>query len=574
MSCLLQRFFTPTLWLICSCLFPLTLFAQPPKATGSVAGRITDGEKPIPGITVTARDSTVNSSGQSDLRGRAVTDSDGRYRIEALPAGRYGIMPQHALYVVNQTAASRQAPGAGVNLAAGESVENTDFTLTKGGVIAGRITDYDGKPAIEQQVGLLRLQPNGKWQQANPFNNYRMRNTDDRGDYRLYGLEPGQYKVFVGRAADDRSFGVGSGNNFRRRVYYPNAMDEVTAEAVIVKAGVVAEGIDIRLQGLFKTFDVTARVIDAQTGQPVAGVVCGYGRWNAAAKGTGGYAIGPVTAANGEALFQGIAPGTYAAFVNDSGDAYSEYAVFEVTEHEAPNVEIKLQHGKTVSGQIVLLGANEAAMQALFRQTKFSVYASASSGIGPTGREFTSNANHSFTVKGVPSGEVYFNVIDNGRDKDFSIIAVEHQGVKTYRHLTMPAVSHLTDVKLYVLARGQSVLRGQLQLVNGAMPDTASFSIRLFAKNVPVLSGLLTPTNDFAGIARVDQRGNFEFAGLHPGEYELRTELWSMTIKTDASGSLTVPPVLPAIKQIVQINEGSNQVTVRVDFNAARKEGQ
>ncbi len=70
MSGLLQRFFTPAILLACSC---LSCFAQPAKATGSIAGRITDGEKPIPGITVTARDSTVNSSGQSDLRGRSVT---------------------------------------------------------------------------------------------------------------------------------------------------------------------------------------------------------------------------------------------------------------------------------------------------------------------------------------------------------------------------------------------------------------------------------------------------------------------------------------------------------------------
>ena len=73
MSCLLQRFFIPAILLMYTC---LSLFAQnptPPKATGSVAGRITDGEKPIPGITVTARDSTVNSLGQSDLRGRSVT---------------------------------------------------------------------------------------------------------------------------------------------------------------------------------------------------------------------------------------------------------------------------------------------------------------------------------------------------------------------------------------------------------------------------------------------------------------------------------------------------------------------
>ena len=412
MSCLLQRIFVPAFWLMCTCLLSL---AQP-KATGSVAGRITDGDKPIPGITVTARDSTVNSSGQSDLRGRSVTDADGRYRIEALSAGRFRIVPQHALYVMNETAGSRSAVGSGLNLAEGESVENTDFTLTKGGVIAGRVTDHDGKPAIEQRVELMRLQANGTWRQFisfMSFTSYRMRNTDDRGDYRLYGLEAGKYKVFVGKDASDKSFGIGGGNNARRRVYYPNATDEATAQVVTVKAGEVSEGIDIRLQGLFKTHDVVARVVDAQTGQPVAGVMCGYGRWNATEKRTEGFAVGPVSAANGELLFQGIAPGTYAAFVNDAGDAFSEYAVFEVTENETPKVEIKLQRGKSVSGQIILLGANDAAMQSLFRQTKFEVFADSSKGIGPTMRNFTANANNMFVVNGVPPGETYFGIVNN-----------------------------------------------------------------------------------------------------------------------------------------------------------------
>lgn len=551
------------------CLLLLSTFAQTPKpATAKVSGRITDGAKPIPGITVTARDSTVRSSGVSDLCGRAVTDGDGRYQITDLPAGRYKIVPQHALYVVKEQMSEFGQTGRGLNLAEGENVENADFTLAKGGVIAGRVTDYDGKPAIEQQVGLLRLEAEGKWRPVNPFMNYRMRSTDDRGDYRLYGLEPGQYKVFVGKVANDGSICGGCGNNFRRRVYYPNVVDEATAQVVEVKAGEETNSIDIRLQGLFKTHDVIARVVDAQTNQPVAGVMCGYGRWIVSSKSTGGYLTGPMTGANGETLFQGVAPGTYAAFVNDGGEVYSEYAVFEVTENEAPRVEVKLYRGKSISGQIVWLGGNEMAARALARQSGLMFNLRQPNEIATSERRFSPNADGTFFITGVAPGDASIVVEFTSKQAGFRLMGIEHQGVRKPQHITMPTGSNLTDVKLYVLVPGQSSLRGQLQFVNGEFPPDAIFSLLLVPKNIPLLSAQSDFMRSASASAQADQRHQFEFARLYPGEYELSVN----QPYTQRSG--VAMPTLPPFKQTVHINEGSNEITIRIDLSAARKEGQ
>lgn len=562
-----------SLCLLCLILFP-TLAQTSKPATASISGRITDGEKPLAGITVTARDSTVRTSGISDLRGRATTDSDGRYRIADLPSGKHKVVPQHALYVVKERLTDYGEAGRGFNLAEGENIENADFTLTKGGVIAGRVTDYDGKPAIEQQVGLMRLEADGKWRQVNQFINYRMRSTDDRGDYRLFGLEAGQYKVFVGKAADERSICGGCGNNFRRRVYYPSTTDEPTAQVITVKPGQEASSIDIRLQGLFKTHDVAVRVVDAQTGQPVAGVMCGYGTWNAKSKSTGARVTGPVTAANGETLFQAVAPGTYGAFVSDGGEGFSEYAVFEVTEEEAPKVEIKMQRGKFLSGQVVWVGtAHVAAARATARQVGLSFVLRQPDEVGGADRGFTPNPDDSFRVSGVASGNVGIRLEDNGNQAGFKLLSIEHQGVRHNNYFTMPANSNLTDVKLHLLVPGQSSLRGQLQFVNGTFPPDAVFVLRLVPKIIP----LLTAQGDFVKSATpgadLDQRGHFEISRIYPGEYELT--VYDMSALRSLTRQANVPrPTLPPIKQTVQINEGSNQVTIRIDLAAQRKEGQ
>ncbi len=169
-------------------LFSLTfaVLAQIEKpATASITGRITYKEQPLPGVVVTLESARPNANSQQAPIS-AKTDTDGRYRLTGIAAGNYVVSPRALAYAVPMDGGSYR-PGKSVNLGDSEALENFDFALVKGGVIAGTITDHTGRAVIGQRVQLTRIAEQLQTRQFTS-GNYRMYSTDDRGAYRLFVL--------------------------------------------------------------------------------------------------------------------------------------------------------------------------------------------------------------------------------------------------------------------------------------------------------------------------------------------------------------------------------------------------
>lgn len=130
-----------------------------------------------------------------ELRGgrSAITDEQGRFSFPALPAGRYTITASKAGHVDITYGAKRAGrPGTPVQLGEGQSLERLSLAMPRGGVITGIVVDEHGEPAAGTQVRALRyvmqtgerrLQMAGQDQ------------TDDRGMYRIFQLQPGDYMI-------------------------------------------------------------------------------------------------------------------------------------------------------------------------------------------------------------------------------------------------------------------------------------------------------------------------------------------------------------------------------------------
>ena len=219
-------------------LFRLTVFlsfvvvanAQAVNKTGmaSIIGRITHKEQPLPGVIVTvelARPSPGTLPGAISTK----TDADGRYQLTGLAAGNYVVSPRALAYAVPMDGSSFR-PGKTVNLGEGEALENFDFKLVKGGVIAGTITDSNGRAVIGQAVQLTRLLENNKGSSFRA-GNYRMHDTDDRGAYRLFGLPAGRYKVSLGES--DGTLVMGRVGGFYRLTYYPGVTNVAEAKVFV-----------------------------------------------------------------------------------------------------------------------------------------------------------------------------------------------------------------------------------------------------------------------------------------------------------------------------------------------------
>src|SRR6266498_1743976 len=152
--------------------------------TNSVSGRVTIHGKGAVGIVVGIRNS--NFSRQPAPALKATTDQDGNYRITDIPAGNYQVSPLAPAYVAPDLF-SPPARGKTLLLGEGEDVQGIDFSLVRGGVITGKVTDADGRPVIEERLTILpEGQDNRDRQMSSPVFAGGFR-TDDRGVYRIYG---------------------------------------------------------------------------------------------------------------------------------------------------------------------------------------------------------------------------------------------------------------------------------------------------------------------------------------------------------------------------------------------------
>lgn len=175
--------------------------AQVQQATGTamILGQVVSGDSGTP-----VRRARVNLTGQ-ELRGQrsTVTDDDGRFVFTLLPAGRYTVNASKAGYVnIAYGAKGPGRAGTPIQLADGQKLEAKAMSLPKGGVVTGIVLDENGEPAPGTQVRAMRqvIRTGEKRLESAGTDT-----TDDRGQYRIYALQPGQFVVY----AQPRNQGVG-----------------------------------------------------------------------------------------------------------------------------------------------------------------------------------------------------------------------------------------------------------------------------------------------------------------------------------------------------------------------------
>jgi hypothetical protein len=136
---------------------------------------------------------TLAGAGLTPSRG-AITDDEGRFTLATLPAGRFTLIVARATFVTSVYGARRPGrPGTSISVAEGQTVQNLVMRMWRGAVIAGTVRDEAGAPASNVEVtavprrsvtdgNLLTLSNNGV-------------RTNERGEFRIFGLAPGTYVV-------------------------------------------------------------------------------------------------------------------------------------------------------------------------------------------------------------------------------------------------------------------------------------------------------------------------------------------------------------------------------------------
>src|SRR4029079_8964196 len=103
-----------------------------------------------------------------------------------------------------------------LTLADAQVAANVDLRLVRGGVVTGRIGDEDGEPLTRALVTVQRYQYLRGERQLQPAGGDQ---TDDRGQYRVFGLRPGDYYIsatnagltqLIGRGLQQLAAGIGA----------------------------------------------------------------------------------------------------------------------------------------------------------------------------------------------------------------------------------------------------------------------------------------------------------------------------------------------------------------------------
>src|SRR5712692_8525136 len=329
-------------------LFSATIAAQQPAgnssetkspATGAITGRVVSEGQPVSGATVFVV-AIGSASGQ-----RTGTDYDGNFKAEGLDAGAYRVSASSPGYVSEVSPAVPDNPATYYR--PGDSVT---LTLIKGGVISGTVTNGAGEPVVNATVRAWRIR-DSEGKPIPNVNQARDRATDDRGYYRLYGLQPGSYIVSAGGATQFSGGAFGTNAYANDAPTFAPASTRDTAVEIVVSSGQEATA-DIRYRGE-PGHSISGRATGAQPPSPFLVSV-------RLTDVSGHATIGGTTAARDDQAFQlnGVSDGDYeisAITGSPNGEALVSAARrLSVKDSDVTGMELALAPLGSISGRVSL----------------------------------------------------------------------------------------------------------------------------------------------------------------------------------------------------------------------------
>ena len=234
----------------------------PPSPQGVVAGlaslegTVLDAETDQP-----LQDVKVELKLGNSLSQQGVVDSTGHFTFRGVKPGRYDLVPTKAGYVFwLKNAGTFDQVGRSITVRDnGKDVKAIELRLARTGVISGRVLDVAGSPIPNSQIRLNR-QIYGEDGILTLVAAAKLAIADDRGEYRIPNVGPGEYRLVVDGAPIKFSFGKSA-----ITTYYRDATDPTAAEPLVVKPGEemrLADVVQKQVQGT----PVRFRLIDNDNG--------------------------------------------------------------------------------------------------------------------------------------------------------------------------------------------------------------------------------------------------------------------------------------------------------------------
>jgi hypothetical protein len=330
--------------------------------------------------------------------------------------------------------------------------------------------------------------------------------------------------------------------------FHPDVTIESKAAVVEIEEGTEEKDVDIRLGKRAITFTVSGRVIEAESGDPVASLGIELTRTQIDVGSTyiRTMMMSLRTDIEGKFKLEGVVPGTYmvsAEAVDTQSLFYSNSVEFVIIENNVTGLEIKVQRGATISGIVVFESSvGQPVLEKLQLLYITAFLQSNVSGSQPSYRARI-DQNGTFRITGLQSGKFFFLLSGSPPVKGIYLTGIEHNGIDIRNGIEVTAGSETSSVRVFV-SHGTGVVRGQLQFEGGTPPSDVRCSFT--ANRSSGGSNFLRPV-----YGTVDSRGAFVIEGLPPGTYDItvrsgtpnlkfRPITQSVTVSNDTETKLTI----------------------------------
>jgi hypothetical protein len=405
--------------------------------------------------------------------------------------------------------------GRPIELADGQIVQQVNFALPRGAVIAGRVLDEFGDPVAGARVQALRYQLSQGTRRLSPTGMFAQ--TDDTGAFRLYGLMPGEYYVSAllrALPADDTADSTGYAPT-----YYPGT-GSVT-EAQPVSLGVSEEAsISFALMAV-RTARVSGSVITSM-GVPLSNGMVVLLAPDAAGGGPMAFGAGNRIRADGSFALANVAPGSYTLMVTSGGpggrggggDIEMGTLPITVAGDDVTGVTVVTGRGATITGAVVPAQGSSATLTRSALQVTAQVVGGGFGGFpglgggggGFGGRNVGEDGAFTLTnlfgsrlirLNGLPQEWMLESVIVDGRDV-------------TDRPVELAPNADITGARIVVTDRVTEV-SGSVAAADGKS-STRDFTVVVF----PDDETRWTAPSRYVRSARGDQQGLFKVRALPP----------------------------------------------------------
>jgi Carboxypeptidase regulatory-like domain len=475
-------------------------------STARLGGRVFAGDtgKPLRGAFVNIVD--TRAANPTERQGRWVaTDATGTWECPDLAPGRYIVSVTKSGYLKIEYGQQRPFErGKTLELTAGQVVDKLDLALPRGSAITGRIFDEHGDPVAAVMVRALRHRYVDGRRQLTPLSegievlaSGGGDITDDLGQFRIYGLAPGDYYV----SASFSPAGQAAARTDYLPTYYPGTPAPAEARRITVPLGAEADNINVNL--VVARFSVVSGTVLNSQNAPVKASL------QLSTVDPSGLPVEPGTAsADGTFAFRHVPPGDYRLRVYgaQSTSGVPEFASVPVVVagDDVAGVVVITSPGATASGRVVFEDGEKPDAR-LFVRTAATVpgatFSNTSVGVNP---------DMSFTASGLTERQTFrLGAVPEG----WFLKSVTHRGVDiTDTGYEFKPGERVSGIQI-LLTRRATTLSGVVQGDRG--DPTSDYSVVAFSSDRNKW-GYLTR---FVRSARPDQDGRFTIRALPPDDY-------------------------------------------------------